>query len=379
MKIALVSPYDFAHPGGVSEHIGHLRDEFRLSGHDVTVMAPRARKGGLEEAPGFYGIGRTVAIPSNGSTARLTFDVTLYAAVKALMKRERFDVVHVHEPLVPALPYMVLLNSNAVNVGTFHAYRSSSTWYTALKPYWNLLLSRLDARLAVSEPAREFVSQYFDGTYEIVPNGIDVGRFADVEPAPRRHGGPNILFVGRFTEPRKGFKYLLRAMPLVQQQFPDARLTVVGTGRVEKFAGLMERYRVSGVDFVGFVPPAELPRYYAGCDVFCAPSIERESFGIVLLEAMAAGRAVVAGDNPGYASVVSNGAEGLLVPPKDPQALALALVRVLADGGLRRAMGEAGRRTAAQYGWPLLAQRMLEIYDRAARGAAYAPRQRGIG
>jgi phosphatidylinositol alpha-mannosyltransferase len=379
VKIALVSPYDFAHHGGVSEHIAHLRDEFRLLGHDVTVLAPRGRKGGLEETPGFFGIGRTVAIPSNGSTARLTFDVTLYAAVKALMRRERFDVVHVHEPLAPTLPYMVLLNSTAVNVGTFHAYRSSSTWYTALRPYWNLLLSRLDARIAVSRPALDFVSQYFDGSWEIVPNGIDVRRFADAEPIPVRRAGPNILFVGRFTEPRKGLKYLLRAMPLVQQQFPDARLTVVGAGKPEKFAGLMERHRVTGVDFVGLVPAAELPRYYAACDVFCAPSIARESFGIVLLEAMAAGRPVVAGDNLGYASVMRHGREGLLVPPRNPQALALALVRVLADGELRRLMAEQGRQTAAQYDWPILARRVLDVYDRAARGAALAPRQRGFG
>lgn len=379
MKIALVSPYDVAAPGGVSDHIAHLRAEFAALGHDVTVLAPRARKGGLEIGDGFYGIGRPIAIPSNGSTARLTFDVTLYAAVKALLRRERFDVVHVHEPLVPALPYMVLLNSTATNVATFHAFRSSSAWYTALKPYMNLLLSRLDGRIAVSAPAMEFISQYFDGEYEIIPNGIDIARFRDPEPLPwAADGRPRILFVGRFTEPRKGFKYLLRALPLVQQQFPDARLVVVGTGRADKFEGVMERYDVRGVDFVGHIPFAELPRYYASCDVFCAPSVSRESFGIVLLEAMAASKPVVAGDNPGYASVLTHGREGLLVPPKDPQALALALVRLLADAALRRALGVAGRQSAARYDWSRLAQQVLDVYERASRAAALAPRQRGL-
>src|SRR3712207_1863503 len=267
-----------------------------------------------EVAEGFYGVGRTVAIPANGSTVRVTFDVTLYAAVKDLMRRERFDVVHLHEPLIPVLPYMVLLNSLAVNVATFHAFRPSNPWYTAFKPYMSFVLSRLDGRIAVSEPAREFVSQYFEGPYDIIPNGIDAARYgAEVEPFPwAADGTPRILFVGRFNEPRKGFSYLLRAMPLVRQQFPDARLVVAGTGRPERYAGLMERHGVTGVDFLGFVPDEEKPRYYASCDVFCAPSIGGESLGIVLLEAMASGKPIVASDIPGYASVLSHGREGLL-------------------------------------------------------------------
>ncbi len=380
MKIALVSPYDYAHPGGVSEHIGHLRAEFLRLGHEVTIIAPRARRGGLEIADGFYGVGRTVAIPANGSKVRLTFDVTLYAAVKALMRRERFDVVHLHEPLIPVLPYMVLLNSPAVNVATFHAYRAVNPWYTAFKPYMTFVLTRLDGRIAVSDPAREFVSQYFEGPYDVIPNGIDVERYGTgVAPWPWAGDGvPRILFVGRFDEPRKGFKYLLRALPLVRQQFPQARLMVVGTGRPERYAGLMERHGVVGVDFVGFVQPAELPRYYASCDVFCAPSIKGESFGLVLLEAMASAKPVVATAIPGYASVLTNGREGLLVEPRDPQALALALVRLLADRGLRSHLGEAGRVTAARYAWPEVAAQVLEVYDRAAVAAQTAPWRRGF-
>ena len=381
VRIALVSPYDLAHPGGVSEHIQHLRQEFLQLGHEVTVMAPRARRGGMEVAPGFYGIGRTVAIPGNGSTVRLTFDVTLYAAVKALMRQERFDIVHIHEPLIPVLPYMVLLNSPAVNVATFHAFQASTPWYSAFKPYMSFVLGRLDGRIAVSEPAREFISQYFDGPYEIIPNGIDLRRFgaASVTPLPwAGDGAPRVLFVGRFEEPRKGFKYLLRAWPAVRGQFPDARLVVVGAGRPERFAGVMERYGVTGVDFAGFVSAAELPRYYAACDLFCAPSVSRESFGIVLLEAMASAKAVIASDIPGYASVLGHRREGLLVPPKDPQALALALVRLLADRELRERLAASGLDTAARYAWPRIAGRVLDAYGRAAASAAAAPWRRGF-
>lgn len=374
MKIALVSPYDTGHPGGVFEHIGHLRGEFARAGHDVTVLAPRGRKGGLEVGEGFYGIGRTVPIPANGSTVRVTFDVTLYNAVKTLLRREQFDVIHLHEPLIPVLPYLVLLNSRAVNVATFHAYRASSPWYTAFKPYMTFMMSRLDARIAVSEPARDFVSGYFHGPYDIIPNGIDIARFREIEPFPWADDGiPRILFVGRYNEPRKGFKYLLRAMPYVHQQFPEARLVVVGGGKRDKFEGLMERYGVRNVDFVGLASPQALPRYYASCDLFCAPSISGESFGIVLLEAMASGRPVVAGDIPGYRSVMTSGKEGLLVPPKDQHALALAIVRVLADAQLRARMTMAGRTTAGRYDWPEIAARVLSVYDRASRSAAPSP------
>jgi phosphatidylinositol alpha-mannosyltransferase len=379
VKIALVSPYDMAHHGGVSEHILHLRDEFTDLGHHVTLIAPRARKGGLESGPGYYGIGRVIPIPGNASTVRVTFDVTLYAAVKAMMQREQFDVVHLHEPLMPVLPYMVLLNSKAVNVATFHAFRATNPWYTAFKPYMSFVLSRLDGRIAVSEPALEFVSQYFEGPYDIIPNGIDIERFRNAEPMPWANDGtPRILFVGRFNEPRKGFKYLLRAMPLVRQQFPEARLVVIGSGKPAKFAKLMEEHEVTGVEFVGTVHRDELPRYYASCDTFCAPSTSRESFGIVLLEAMAAGKPVVASDIPGYASVMTNRREGLLVPPKQPHLLALALVRLLADRELRGALAANGAVTAARYAWPRIASQVLDAYERAATNAATTAR-RGFG
>jgi phosphatidylinositol alpha-mannosyltransferase len=374
VKIAQVSPYDFGHPGGVPEHINHLRTEFTRLGHEVIVIAPRSKKGGIEVGDGFYGIGRTVGIPGNGSRVRLTFDVTLYAAVKELMRREQFDVVHLHEPLTPVLPYMVLLNSKSANVATFHAFRANNLWYTAFRPYMQFVLGRLDRRIAVSDPALEFVSQYFEGPYDVIPNGIDLENFGKkIEPFPWANDGvPRILFVGRFEEQRKGFKYLLRAMPLVRQQFPNARLLVVGTGDPDKFQDQMARYGVWGVDFIGYVTPEEKPRYYASCDIFCAPSIARESFGIVLLEAMASGKPVVASNIPGYASVLTNEREGLLVTPRDSQALALALVRTLADADLRRKFAANGLATAEQYAWPRVAERVLVAYEKAQRQAIHA-------
>jgi phosphatidylinositol alpha-mannosyltransferase len=363
-----------AQSGGVPEHVTHLRDEFTRLGHAVTVMAPRGQKGGMEVSDGSYAIGRTITIPGNGSRMKLTFDVTLYADVKAIMKREKFDIVHLHEPLMPVLSYMVLLNSQAVNVGTFHAYSGSMPWYTALKPYMSFVLGRLDGRIAVSPPARDFVNRYFEGDYEVIPNGIDVDRYGDhVEPFPwATDGVPRILFVGRFEESRKGFKYLLRAMPLVRQQFPDAELIVLGAGRPEKFADTIERHDIRGVQFKGFVSLEDKARYYASCDVACVPSTGNESFGYVVVEPMAAGKAVVATDIPGYRSVVTPNRDGVLVEPRNAQALALGLVRVLADRELRARLGAQGHVTAQQFAWPRVAVSVLASYQRAAERARHA-------
>lgn len=370
MKIALVSPYSMQQ-GGVAEHVAHLRDEFKRLGHDVTIMAPRGKQGGMEVGDGYYGIGRTITIPGNGSKMKLTFDVTLYADVKQIMKREKFDVVHLHEPLMPVLPYMVLLNSRSVNVGTFHAYSGSQPWYSALKPYMSFVLTRMDGRIAVSAPARDFVSKYFEGDYDVIPNGIDVKSYGPhVEPYPWANDGvQRILFVGRYEESRKGFRYLLRSLPLVRQQFPKAKLIVLGSGRPERFSDLMEQYGVDNVEFKGFVTQEEKARYYASVDVCCSPSTGNESFGYVVVEPMAAGRAVVASNIPGYASVVQNGRNGVLVEPKDPQALALALVRALADRELRERLGAAGIESAQQYDWSNVAQQVLESYGRAGERA----------
>jgi phosphatidylinositol alpha-mannosyltransferase len=374
VKIAQVTPYDFAHPGGVAEHIQHLKTELNRAGHQVTIIAPRSRKGGLEVGEDFYGVGRTVAIPGNKSRVRLTFDITLYSAVKEMLLREAFDVIPLHEPLTPVLPYMVLLNSKAVNVATFHAYRFSNPWYSAFKPYMSFVLGRLDGRIAVSDAAKEFVSQYFEGPYNVIPNGIDTVRFGDGgEPFPwAMDGTPRILFVGRFNEARKGFKYLLRALPLIQQQFPSARLMVVGPGDPRRLEGMIERQRIRNVDFFGQVSKEDLPRYYASSSIVCAPSIERESFGIILLEAMASCKPLVATNIPGYAGVMTNEFDGLMVPPQDAQALALALVRLMADADLRARLVDNGRITAETYAWPKVTSKVLEMYEQAVYSAAGA-------
>jgi phosphatidyl-myo-inositol alpha-mannosyltransferase len=366
VKIALASPYDFAYPGGVTEHVTHLSEELRHRGHEVHIIAPMS--GPRDEAslsPFVHPIGRVIPIPTNGSVARVTLPLKGYIQVKRLLATERFDIIHLQEPMMPALPLTVLRHSHTVNIGTFHAFRRSNIAYFYAKPMIRPLFKKLHGLIAVSRPAREFVSEYFPGDYRVIPNGIDVAQFSETTPVPPELRGddPIVLFVGRM-EKRKGLSYLLRAWANVRREFPRARLIVVGHGRpLESYRAFVRTQGWSEVEFHGFVPAAILPAYFQRADVFCAPSTGAESFGIVLLEAMAAGRSILATRIDGYAEVISHGVDGLLVEPKDPQALAVGLTHLLADGELRRKLGAAGRKKSQQYDWSTVTDQILECYQ----------------
>jgi phosphatidylinositol alpha-mannosyltransferase len=267
---------------------------------------------------------------------------------------------------MPALPLTVLRHSNTTNVGTFHAFRNTPLTYFYGKPILRPFFRKLHGHITVSSAAREFVGEYFPADYRVIPNGIDFPRFfRRYEPLPQfADGRPTVLFVGRL-EKRKGLKFLLRAWPRVLERQPDARLVVVGRGRpLEGYRRFAARQGWSPEDvvFAGYVPSEDLPRYYQSCDVFCAPNTGQESFGIVLLEAMASGAPIVASDIPGYRDVVSNGLHGVLVEPRKPGAIADALCRLLANPELRAAMRRAGQETAQSYDWPRVAAQVLDYY-----------------
>jgi len=367
VKIGLVSPYDLAHPGGVTEHVAHLAAEFQRADHEVHVIAPSSRaEPVVEGAARVHAIGRAVPVPANGSVARISLSLTLARSVKRLLDEERFDVLHLHEPLMPALPLTVLRFSRALNVGTFHAFRQSNiSAYFYGRSVLRYFVRRLHGRIAVSHCARDFVAEYFPGDYRIIPNGIDLARFsAPQEPLQRyRDGKLNVLFVGRL-EQRKGVSHLLRAWRYVRREMPAARLIVVGDGRpLDGYVRFAETHGMREVVFTGYVSPEELLRYYHTCDVFCAPSTGQESFGIVLLEAMAAGKPIVASAIPGYQEVVRHGQEGLLVEPRDEVALALSLVHLLADSALRARLAAAGRQRVVQFAWDRIASGVLAYYE----------------
>jgi phosphatidylinositol alpha-mannosyltransferase len=383
VKLALVSPYDFAYPGGVTAHVAHLAEQFRARGHEVHIIAPSSD----EEAdpvrePNLHRIGRVVSIPANGSVARITLSLRSYLQAKRLLQAEQFDLIHLHEPMMPALPLTVLRHSQTVNVGTFHAFRNTPLTYFYGKPILRPFFRKLHGHIAVSNAAREFVGEYFRADYRIIPNGIDFGRFNTRYPRLEQlhDDRPTVLFVGRL-EKRKGLRFLLRAWPLVLERQPEARLVVVGRGRpLEGYRRFAARQGWSPADvlFAGYVPSEDLPRYYQAADVFCAPNTGQESFGIVLLEAMAAGVAIVASDIPGYRDVVTHEREGLVVEPQKPEALAGSICRLLSNPSLRASMREAGVEKARSYDWPRVAGAVLEYYADVLDRQAAAPQPQNV-
>lgn len=367
MKIALVSPYDFPYPGGVTEHIAALDKHFRMRGHDTRIIAASTTDEDVLSDHVIKVSGAVSPVPFSGSTARITLSPQVYRRVKKILRDEKFDIVHVHEPVVPVLSLVVLRHSHALNVGTFHAYRESNAVFEYAGPLVKRILGNLDGRIYVSEAVREYINHYFPGDYTIIPNGIECARFnsPDIEPIERFNDGrPNILFVGRL-EKRKGFRHLLRAYPYIKQAVPEARLLVVGAYTNHEKAPLVRyarTHRLRGIHFVGYVPPDELPRYHRTATVFCAPSTGFESFGIVLLEAMAAGLPIVASDIAGYRSVVEDCREGFLVPPGDERAIAAAIIQLLRDPARRARMSNCGERAALKYDWSIIAERVLDYY-----------------
>ena len=370
MKIALVSPYDFSYHGGVVNHVVALEKQLTRMGHDVRVIAPASRKVSAFDDR-FIHIGTPRPMPVSGTTSRISISLHLAPKIKAVLKREKFDIVHLHEPFMIMLCSAVLRFSDGVNIGTFHATKGRPG-YNWGWPISRIMLKRrmkkLAGKIAVSPPAMNYVGKYVPGPYEIIPNGIDLEHFSpDVSPIERFLDGKlNILFVGRL-EKRKGLNYLIGAYRQVKKQYPDSRLIVVGPGtRIRKKYEKQVKHLnlVDDVVFVGPVSNEELPRYYKTADIFCAPATGQESFGIVLLEAMAVGKPIVASDIEGYAGVLTRGREGLLVPPKEVRALAGALMELMADEPRRREMGKMGMLTARNYSWQRVAQTVVAYYNR---------------
>lgn len=365
MKIGFVSPYDYAVNGGVNEHIAGLAGQFASWGHDVRIIAP-CSNGNISDE-GFIPMGRAVPVPSGGSIARISLSLWLRPRIKSLLLKEAFDVIHIHEPFSGAVPVNVLSVASSVPsviVGTFHTFLGTRLYKVGAQRFAMRYFRRLQGRIAVSKPARDFISQHFPGDYEIIPNGINVRNFTDATPFPDLiDGRTNILFVGRL-EKRKGLRYLLGAYSRLKWDWPDIRLLVVGRGKPdeESYRIIAER-NLQDVVFLGNVSEEDKARYYKSADIYCSPATGRESFGVVLLEAMAAGAPVVASNIEGYSSVITHDREGLLVPPKDEARLAEALDALLAMPEHRRRLAAQARTTVEQFDWEVVASRVMDYYQ----------------
>jgi phosphatidylinositol alpha-mannosyltransferase len=377
MKVGLVSPYDYTHPGGVNNHIRPLGDWLQKLGHEVRTFAPSSRRQAEHEIPNFYRIGRVFSVPVNDSVARITLSFHLASRVMDILDRERFDVLHFHEPLMPALPITLLRLSRkhgVPTVGTFHAFAKSNVGYYYGRPLLKPYLHRLDQVIAVSPAARDFVRQYFDIDMRVIPNGIDVDAFRPGH-APIRHlrdDRVNVLFVGRL-EKRKGLRDLLAGYAFLKDRVPRSRLIIVGDGPLRgKVEQLVQKRRLEDVVMAGYVPEAVKPRYYATADIFCAPATGGESFGIVLLEAMASGVPVVCTEVPGYMTVVEPGVDSLTVRAGRPAELGQTLTVLARDRDLRGRLGAAGHRKAQSYSWRAVTSQVIEVYQEARRSPRLA-------
>lgn len=367
MRVALVSPYDLSVPGGVAEHVRNLGTHLARVGHDVHVVAPASSRA---SSPGarLHVVARHVAsVPSNGSVARIAPWPRAALTVARTIRALDADVVHVHEPAVPVIGPAATLAARQTVIATFHAARDEA-WRPApvLLPFLRALARRIDRAFAVSEVARLTASRYGAGAPDVVPNGVDVAAFRRPAPAPvpMSDGRLTVLFLGRL-DARKGFPVLVEAFAAADDLRSRARLVVAGPHARVDVRRWRARCRASGIDdvaFVGCLDDAERVAYLRHATVTCAPSTSRESQGVVLLEAMAAGSPVVAAANAGFRSVVRDGYDGALVPPHDAGALARALVALLDDPARRRRLALAGLETARAHDWPDVAARIAAMY-----------------
>ena len=346
-----------------------LSRELQARGHEVLILAPCTRDEPAVDVGevDFRTFGRSVPVPTAGSVARISFSVWHEWRLKTMLENEKFDIVHIHEPLMPMFALTASRFSPSTTIGTFHAFNEGrGRGYTFWKKLLNRGAIRLNGRIAVSEPAKEFANRYFEGDYRVIPNGLDVERFSEptTRPSILRDDAINLVFVGRVNEPRKGLRYALGAYSLLKWQYPKLRLVVVGAGVPDR-----ESYRIMGerslddVIFTGPVTDEELPGYYQYADIFLAPNTGKESFGFIIIEAMSTSTPIVASDIPGFASVMTDGREGLMVPPKDESALALAIERLIKNPGLRAQFAVDGRSTVHKYRWTTVADSVLDYYD----------------
>ena len=352
MRIGLVCPYSLTLPGGVQGQVLALGRSLRSMGHDVRVLGPCD---GPPPDAGVTPLGNSLPTAANGSMAPIAPDPAAQLRTIRALRDERFDIVNVHEPIAPGVAQTALLFKSQPLVGTFHA-AGESAGYRWLNPIVRWLAGKLDLRCAVSEDARAMAAKAVGGSYELLFNGVELGLYTG--PAPKPAEQPTILFLGRH-EPRKGLAVLLESMGDLP---PDVRLWVASDGPE---TGSLQQ-QVAGdprIEWLGRLSEQEKVERLRAADVFCAPSLGGESFGVVLLEAMAAGTAVVASELPGYANVARADKDALLVPPGDPAALAKALRLVLDDSSLRESLTTSGSARAAEFSMDRLATLYVGLYE----------------
>lgn len=367
MRIGLVCPYSLAVPGGVQGHVQELAEALLALGHEVSVLAPADEDAPLP--PYVVPAGRSVPVRYNGSVARLTFGPISAARVRRWLHTGQFDVLHVHEPFTPSLSMLAVWAARGPVVATFHTAMTRSRAMAAAQGALQLVLERITARIAVSALARRVQVEHLGGGAVEIPNGVSVARYAHAEPLPGWPGqcapgsGGAIGFLGRFTEPRKGFPVLREAFATLAQRRPGLRLLVAGPGDVDEALAEIPSELHDRVVFLGRVDEADKVRMLRSVHLYVAPNTGGESFGMILTEAMAAGTPVVATDLDAFRRVLDGA--GALFPAGDAGALATVLGSLLDDRSEREALAERAAGVVASYDWLVVANRVVEVYESA--------------
>jgi phosphatidyl-myo-inositol alpha-mannosyltransferase len=364
LRVGLVCPYSLDVPGGVQSHVLGLADALTAAGHDVAVLAPGEQRTTQPDGPFPSYVtttGRAVPMPYNGSVARVSFGPLVAGRVRRWLADGELDVLHLHEPATPSISVLALWAANVPVVATFHtAQQRPRALETSAATFLRGGLSKIDAHVAVSPEARSTMRRYLDVEPLLIPNGVDLDRFSRASSSGPASGPPVVAFVGRVDEPRKGFRLLLEALPRLLRDHPGTRVVVVGGDR--SAARALPEALAPHVEMLGTVSEAEKARVLGAADVLVAPNTHGESFGIVLVEAMAAGAAVAASDLPAFRRVLGDGRFGRLFGTGDPQDLADVVTRMLARPQERQRLAARGREAAAAYDWTVVAPRVADVY-----------------
>jgi phosphatidyl-myo-inositol alpha-mannosyltransferase len=369
MRIGLVCPYTWDVPGGVQEHVRGLADALIDLGHYVSVIAPANEDEPMEPS---YVVpaGRAVAVPYNGSVARLAFGFLSASRVRRWLKEGDFDVVHVHEPAAPSLSLLACWVFDGPLVATVHTAMPRSRVLHVSAPILQSALEKISGRIAVSEAARTMLVEHLGGDAVLIPNGVSVRRFEKADPLPGWPGaGGTLGFLGRIDEPRKGLSVLLEAFKLLAVERPGLRLLVAGPGDADEALEQLPAALRERVVMLGQVSDEDKVRVYHSVDVFCAPNTGGESFGIVLAEAMAAGAPIVASDLDAFRRVLRGGRAGELFENGNPADLAAAAARMLDDPVRRATLAAAALVAVRDYDWQVVARDVLRVYQAVAPAA----------
>jgi phosphatidylinositol alpha-mannosyltransferase len=369
VKVGLVCPYTWDVPGGVQAHVRDLAVALIGLGHDVSVITPADDDSALP--PYIVSTGRAVPVPYNGAVARMAFGPLSARRVRRWLRDGEFDVVHVHEPTTPSLSLLATWSFDGPIVATFHTSVQRARTLAAAYPILQTALEKISARIAVSQAARRTLVEHLGGDAVMIPNGVSMASFADVEPFPGWPGDGGALgFLGRFDEARKGLPVLLAAFETLAATRPDLRLLIAGPGDLDEVRSALPAELADRVELLGLVSDVDKARMLASVDIYVAPNIGGESFGIVLLEAMAVGTPVLASDLDAFRAVLDSGRSGQLFATGDSGDLAAKAAALLDDPAARAALVPLGKATARSYDWSTVARDIERVYETVAPGAA---------